>query len=120
MPKAEWAGEAVYTAAERFVEQCLLTVGSLFSPARPVWAAGPVEDFYTRFVVNEDAGSGNFMEKLEQQLSGAPDETIQLAAEALFFNYLCEDDTGPKHKSAIVDRVLGWMAVPAGVPDELA
>lgn len=120
MPKAHWAGEAVYSAGERFVEQCLLTDGSLFTPGSAVWAERPIEDFYTRFVVNEDTGSGNFMEKLEPQLSGAPDETVQLAAEAFFFNYLCEDDTGASHKSSIVNRVLGWMGEPAIVPEELA
>jgi len=46
------------------------------------------------------------MDKLEQQLSGAPDQTIQFAAEVLFFNYLCEDDTSAQHKSSIVSRVL--------------
>lgn len=120
MPKAHWAGDAVYASAERFVDECLRADGSLFTPGRPVWAAGPIEDFYTRFVVNEDTGSGNFMEKLEPQLSGAPDETVQLAAEAFFFNYLCEDDTGASHKSSIVNRVLGWMGDPATVPEELA
>lgn len=120
MPKAHWAGEPVYVAAERFVEESLRTDGSLFAPGRPVWAASPIEDFYTRFVVNADSGSGNFMEKLEPQLSGAPDETVQLAAEAFFFNYLCEDDTGASHKSSIVNRVLAWMAEPASVPEGLA
>ena len=119
MPKAQWAGDAVYAAAERFVEECLRSNGSLFTPGRSVWAAEPVEDFHMRFVVNEKTGSGNFMEKLEQQLAGASDETIQLAAEALFFNYLCEDDTSAQHKSSILSRALGWMADPVQIPAEL-
>lgn len=76
----------MYGAAEWFVEECLRSDGSLFTPGRPVWAHAPIEDFYTRFVVNEDTGSGNFMEKLEPQLAGAADETMQLAAEAFYFN----------------------------------
>jgi 5-methylcytosine-specific restriction protein B len=59
------------------------------------------------------------MEKLEQQLHGAADETIQLAAEAIFFNYFCEADTGPQRKRKVVGDVLAWMAEPAEVPEEL-
>jgi len=120
VPRAHWAGDAVYAAAERFVDECLRSDGSLFTPGHPIWTSEPIEDFYTRFFVNEDTGSGSFMDKLEQQLTGAPDATIQLAAEALYFNYLCEDDTGAAHKASVVGRVLGWMTEPAAVPEELA
>ena len=119
MPRAAWAGESVYIAAERFVGECLRRNGSLFTPGEPVWAAGPIDDFYTRFVENEKLGSGRFIEKLEQQLEGAPDKTIQLAAEVLFFNYLCENDTGPEHKRRLVHSVLGLMAQSIAVPPEL-
>lgn len=120
MPRAHWVGDAVYDAAELFVAECLRADGSLFTPGRQVWSDEVVDDFYTRFFVNEDTGTGSFMEKLEQQLERAADETIQLAAEALYFNYLCEDDTGAPHKTSIVARVLGWMSEPATVPPELA
>jgi len=119
MPRAHWAGNAVYDAAERFVDECLRSDGSLFTPARPVWGQAKIDDFYTRFVVNEDVGEGNFLEKLEKQLAGAHDATIQLAAEAFYFNYLCEDDTGADRKRSVVVRVLSWMNDPATVPAEL-
>jgi 5-methylcytosine-specific restriction protein B len=119
MARGAWVGEAIYSAGERFIAECLRTDGSLFTPGTPVWAHGPIDELYVRFVVNADEGSGNFMAKLEQQLAGAPDPAIQLAAESIYFNYLCEDDTGAEHKRATVERVLQWMAAPVAVPPEL-
>lgn len=118
MPRAKWAGDSVYLCAERFVDDCLRKDGSLFTPGRAIWSLRALDDLYNRFVVHEDVGAGSFIEKLEKQLEGAADETVQLAAEALFFNYLCEDDTGAAHKRSIVARVLGWMSEPVGVPPE--
>jgi 5-methylcytosine-specific restriction protein B len=117
--RASWVGEAAYAAGARFIGECLQADGSLFTPGARVWQSSAIEDFYDRFVVNADVGTGSFMEKLEAQLEGASDETIQLAAEAIFFNYLCENDTGPVHKRKTVQTVLGLMDEPALVPAEL-
>jgi hypothetical protein len=120
MPRAKWAGDPVYLCAERFVQECLRADGSIFTSGQEIWASRPLEDFYERFVVHEDTGAASFMDKLEKQLDGAADETIQLAAEACFFNYLCEDDTGAPHKRNAIERVLSWMSDPVEVPNELA
>jgi 5-methylcytosine-specific restriction protein B len=117
--RATWVGDAVYAAGQQFATECLRVDGSLFTPGARIWQSSVIDDFYGRFVVNANLGTGSFMEKLEAQLEGASDETIQLAAEALFFNYLCEDDTGPEHKRKIVETVLGLMNEPALVPPEL-
>jgi hypothetical protein len=119
MARGSWVGEAVYSTGERFTAECLRTDGSLFTPGVPIWGSKPVEDFYARFVLEEKTEGGNFLERLEQQLAGAPDATIQLAAESIFFNYLCEGDTGAEHKRKVVSRVLSFMQHPASIPPEL-
>jgi 5-methylcytosine-specific restriction enzyme B len=119
MPRAPWVGDAVYAAGEQFVEECLRDDGSLFTPGQPIWTPGTLDDFHERYVVHEKTEGGSFMERLQEQLEGAPDETIQLTAETLFMNYLCEDDTKAETKRRAVGTVLGWMASPVAVPPEL-
>jgi 5-methylcytosine-specific restriction enzyme B len=118
-PRFDYLGDAVYAAAERFVRECLRTDGSLFTPGRPVWTAATMDDFHQRFVVGGLHGSGSFAEKLAKQLEGADDATIQFAAEALFFNYLCEIDTGAQHKRKTIDAILARLQQPVVVPPEL-
>jgi len=119
MPRGEWVGDAVYATARLFVDECLQRDGSLFTPGRAIWAPEPLDDFYTRFVVNADEGEGSFIGKLEQQLAGASDAAIQLAAEAVFFNYLCEGDTSAEHKEKTVSSILALMREPVTIPAEL-
>jgi hypothetical protein len=120
MARAPWVTDAIHLAGERFVEQCLRNDGSLFTPARAIWTGPTIGDFYERFVVNEQVSGGDFLERLERQLEGASEPTIQLAAEVLFFYSLTSDDTGPDFKSHTVDTILGWMEAPVFVPDELS
>ena len=119
MPRAPWVGAAVYAAGERFVEQCLREDDSLFTPGRPIWAPGTLDDFHERFVVHEKTEGGSFMERLKEQLDGADDDTIQLTAEILFFNYLCEDDTKAETKRRAIQAILGWMTSPVSIPPDL-
>ena len=37
---------------------------------------GTLDDFHERYVVHEKTEGGSFMERLQEQLEGAPDETI--------------------------------------------
>ena len=111
MPRGSWVSDATYAAAERFVAECLRSDGSLFTPGRPIWTAEGLDEFHERFVVNEKTEGGSFLERLQEQLQGASDQTIQLTAEILYFNYLYEDDTGAAHKAETVERVLGgWRS----------
>jgi hypothetical protein len=119
MPRAPWVSDAVYAAGGRFVHECLRSDGSLFTPGRTIWSPGNLDDFHLRFVVQEKTEGGSFIERLEEQLEGASDETIQLTAESLFVNYLCEDDTRAATKRQGIAQILGWMASPVAIPDEL-
>ena len=54
------------------------------------------------------------MQKFEKQLKGAPNKTIQLAAELLYVQSLTpvEESIGSVKKIALVETALGWSAEP--------
>lgn len=93
MPRAPWANDAVYRTAHRFIDECLRQDGSLFTSDHSVWKLGAIDEFFERFLLFE-MSSEDFMTKLKRQLEGLSPEAVQLAAEALFFHLLAEDDTG--------------------------
>ncbi|HXV57726.1 MAG TPA: hypothetical protein VD704_07655, partial [Gaiellaceae bacterium] len=92
MPRAPWTSDAVYAAGQRFLAECLRQDGSLFTPGRPVWTPEGAGDIVGR-VGPPEQGKATFWQKLERQLDGAAPDVIQLAAEAVFVQYLGEDDT---------------------------
>src|SRR5688572_27355656 len=78
----------IYAAAARFVEAGLRSDDSLFTPGRPVWTGAVAQDLDERFVKRPDTSSDSFEAKFQRQLSGAPADTIQLAAELLYVHLL--------------------------------
>jgi len=111
--------DQVYAAAERFVEECLRNDGSLFSPGSKVWSLEILADLHDRFVEHPDTSGDPFQVKFARQLSGAPDPTIQLAAEVLFVHFLPAENVGGHRKRELIHGVLGWMEQPAEFPAEL-
>jgi hypothetical protein len=101
MVRAPWAGDAVYAAAERFVEECLRADGSLFTPGQPVWTGANAIDVFDR-VGPWGAGGGDFWTKLDGQIASAARPVRQLTAEAMYVQYLGEDDTyGPAKRTTL-------------------
>jgi hypothetical protein len=84
MAKAEWCG--AYDTAQLLVDRCLRRDGSLFSPseARPIWTLELAQELDGR-VGAPDTSKGNFISKLDGQLSGLDVDAIQLAAELFYF-----------------------------------
>jgi 5-methylcytosine-specific restriction enzyme B len=117
--KQNGARTGVYEAAERWVSAALRSDDSLFSFGMPIWSPAVIADLYTRFVENPDESSRSFIVKLEGQLSNAPDETIQLAGELLYFHYLVADDISGDHKRARINQILQWAENPVDIPDDL-
>ena len=109
MPRAPWAAEAVYTAAERFVDECVRKDGSLFTPGQPVWTGANAADLFDR--VGPWGEGGSFWDKLDGQVESASDEVRQLAAEAMFVQYLGEDKTRGSTKRATLEHLLAPVGV---------
>ena len=64
---------------------------------------------------------GTFMNKLQRQLSDASPETIQLAAEILYVNFLIvyRGSIGTEKKREQISRVLGWIDHTIPIPEDL-
>ena len=80
--------EAVYEAAEHWVDTALREDDSLFTPGKQIWSLANLTDFHTRFTGSPDAIGKDFWTRFHLQLDGAPTATTQLAAEILYVYYL--------------------------------
>ena len=87
----------VYAAAQEWGERCLVEDGSVFGRIAAL-APGAVDELDQRFVRNLDAGEGNFLEKLREQLSGGSPQCRQLMAELLWLLMLFQSNIGPEKK----------------------
>ena len=114
--------DRVYEAACQWVGAALRNDDSLFTPGIPVWSRSNLDDFYNRFVLQPDESSDSFEVKFERQLSGAPSETLQLAAEILYVHLLLpiRQATGGSKKRELVNLILSWSEIPAPIPKYLA
>lgn len=114
------ANPALYAAAQGFVDRALLTDDSIFTPGASVWTAEQLDDLHDRYVGQVDEGDRSFEDKLQDQLDGADDRTIQLAAELLFVHLLAPSDIGSDRKVEKVVGTLSWMADPVEIPEGLS
>lgn len=112
-------GDAVYRAAEHWVDVALRRDDSLFTAGEPIWSLANLTDFHKRFAGQPDDSKDTFLTKFERQLHGAPPQTYQLAAEILYLNYLIvypRTISGNKKRENI-NRVLSWSETPVAIPD---
>lgn len=108
-------------AAQRVLRDGLGGGGSAFVPGLEIWTSETATDLRRRFVDQPDESSDTFLVKLERQLSGAPDETIVLAAELLYVNLvpLKPEQIGVARKREILNEVFSWAGREISIPAEL-
>lgn len=114
-------GASVVAVVQRVFRDGLLTGKSAFQPELDAWTGATASDLRARFVDQPDESSDTFLVKLRRQLSGAPGETIALAAELLFVNMapLVPEQIGLRKKLQILREVLSWADRPMDVPPDL-
>ena len=114
-------GGPVVAAVQRVLRDGLSGGGSAFVPGLEIWTHETVTDLRHRFVDQPDESSDTFLVKLQRQLSGAPDETIVLAAELLYVNLvpLKPEQIGVARKREILNEVLSWAGREISIPAEL-
>lgn len=95
-------------AARRWIHTCLVDDGSLFAPGRALWTAANAEVLQRDFVDRPDAGSDDFVTKLQRQLADAGAAAQQFAAELMWALLLFPSNIGAKVKREHVERVWGW------------
>lgn len=111
---SRWIGHdhihSVLAAADAWREQCLLADGSLFGD-QILWTLENIQHLKERFLGNPIEGTDrNFFEKLSEQLDGAPNEVICLAAEMVWLLVLFPifSATRPDTKRQQIREVWEW------------
>src|SRR5690606_37384101 len=93
--------------AQRWVAECLVGARSMLGQEAYSDATN-FEALDRWFVQRLDEGSGNFYEKLETQLRGAPPTSIRLMSELLWVLFLFPSNIGAETKRDGVLRVWRW------------
>ena len=106
---------AILTAASVWRERCLVNGKSIFSDS-DIWTNDNIDELIHYFVNNLDWGKGNFLTKLEEQLSPASNSAKILAAEMMWVMLLCPSNIGPDKKRENINAILGWSDLK--IPDD--
>ena len=119
--KTHEGAEAVYAAAQKWVDCALKADDSLFTPGKPIWSSRWLGELRERFLDRPDVGQGSFYDKLSEQLEGSPPEIYQLMAEVLYIHFLIiwPGTMRGETKVSRINDVLRWseegMEVPPGL-----
>ena len=111
--------EKVYAAAAKWVERALRADDSLFTPGKAIWSRRWLGEVHQRCLNHPDESSGNFLEKLQEELEGSPPEVYQLMGEALYCHFLIASTKSSPNEQQLIDTVLGWSPAPVEIPQEL-
>lgn len=101
----------ILDAADRWKHVALMGDGSIFS-RNPVWTVNGLNGLTQYFVNNLDTGSGNFFDKLREQLAPTDPVVMQLAAEMNWVMLLCPSNVSIKKKREIVGEIWRWSEQP--------
>lgn len=111
---SRWIGDdhihAVLGGSDVWREQCFMANDSLFG-AEALWTLDHIRDLKERFLGNPIEGAERtFFDKLREQLDGAPNEVIRLAAEVVWLLVLfpTSNATRPDTKRAQIREVWSW------------
>jgi MoxR-like ATPase len=118
MARTPWAPDALYSAADRWVEECLRRGGSLFMPGQPVWTDATVGEAAEPLLI-DDTRKLDYTTKLLDQTSRLSDPARQFTAELLYVQLLPIVDMKADAKRKLVEDLLGRMTHAVSIPDEL-
>ena len=117
--KTHEGAEAVYAAAQKWVDCALRKDDSLFTPDTPIWTPEWLKVLRERFLDRPDVAGDSFSEKLQRQLANSPPEVYQLMGEALYFYFLIVSTRDGDAELQRIETVLRWSDSPTAVPEEL-
>ena len=105
------------SAAQRWIESCLLADGSLLDD-QPLWRVQLIEELRAAFVDHPDTGDDDFMTKLQGQMQAASPAGRQLMAEMMWALLLFPSNIGAEKKRQHVQEIWSWSeeALPPGNP----
>ncbi len=107
----------ILSAAESWINNCLLEERSLFVPGRRLWTAGLVEEVQHAFVDHPDYSGDDFMTKLKRQMEPASKQAKQLSAEMLWALLLFPSNMKARTKRQQITELwnLSGDSLPEGI-----
>lgn len=98
----------IYDAAATWKDNCFLADGSVLSEGGNLWTTNLLGEIDQRFVKNLDAGEGDFLLKLQVQLSEGSPDCRRLMAESLWLTLLFPSNVGAAKKRENVQEIWSW------------
>ena len=115
---SRWTGDphisVVLQGADAWKERCFLHDGSIFTD-QSLWTVALLTDVLNRFVAMPIEGSSrDFVDKLQEQLAGAPKPIFQLTAEVIWFLFLFPSPSAMKAetKRRSIETIWSWSGDP--------
>ena len=115
---SRWTGEpevnSVLEAGDAWRERAFLGNASVLSD-QALWTLPNLSDLLQRYAGHPIEGKRDFLDKLQEQLGGAPADTMQLAAEVLWFLHLFPSSRTvlASTKREQILKVWSWSGAPA-------
>jgi MoxR-like ATPase len=106
--------KAIYDAAEKWKNNCLLDDKSLIWDEDSVWTANNINRFRAIFVENPDAAVGeNFDIKFKKQLENETEGVYKLAIELMFIYYLFPYKGSISYQTKIkkLEMIASWKSI---------
>lgn len=98
----------IYTVADIFRSNCLLTNGSLLFDDTSVWSLEVLERIHHVFVASPDVSDRTFLDKFKDQVGREGQVVIRLAAELLSVYFLFPSSVTGSKKRQVVGEILSW------------
>ncbi|UOR13724.1 AAA family ATPase [Halobacillus amylolyticus] len=105
--------KAVYDAAEKWKENCLLNDGSLIWDGEPIWTAHNISRFINIFIESPDESGDSFDDKLRKQLENESEDTYKFVIELLFIYYIypVRSSTSYETKMRKLEMIASWKDI---------
>jgi 5-methylcytosine-specific restriction protein B len=113
------AAAGVETIGRRLIDVGFGQDDSLLTPGKQIWTEQHLAELKRDYSDRPDAGSGGFLEKLDQQLARTSSPAVQLFAELLIVNVLPIINLGGALKLKQVETVLKRCDPPVVVPGDV-
>lgn len=97
----------ILQATQLWAQRCLIEDGSILGGG-VVWTAQNLDALHRHFVLQPDAGTGSFYQKLQGQLQGAPEAAVQLMTELLWALFLFPSNILVETKREALQDVWSW------------
>jgi len=102
--------EPIYHAAQQWRKISLIKECSVFYDSNFLWTSEILTELNQHYANGTDVGEGNFLDKLETQLSDGSPECSALMSECLWLTYLFQwkANVGESRKRSNVAKVWSW------------